>query len=70
MSELSGFNGVALSGGADDDLTAKLAAFVRHREAFSPNTWRQLLSVMRICWRWPPDNRRSFLPLSPEDMPD
>lgn len=52
MNELSGFTGVALSGSADDDLTAKLAAFVRHREAFSPNTWRQLLSVMRICWRW------------------
>lgn len=70
MSELSGFTGVALSGTADDDLTAKLAAFVRHREAFSPNTWRQLLSVMRICWRWSQENRRSFLPMSPEDMQD
>jgi len=70
MNELSGFTGVALSGSADDDLTAKLAAFVRHREAFSPNTWRQLLSVMRICWRWSQENRRSFLPMSPEDMQD
>lgn len=70
MNDISGFTGVALSGSADDDLTAKLAAFVRHREAFSPNTWRQLLSVMRICWRWSQENRRSFLPMSPEDMQD
>lgn len=70
MNEFTGFTGVALSGGGGDDLTAKLAAFVRHREAFSPNTWRQLLSVMRICWRWSQENRRSFLPMSPEDMQD
>lgn len=70
MNDISGFSGLALSGGAGDDLTAKLAAFVRHREAFSPNTWRQLLSVMRICWRWTQENRRSFLPMSPEDMQD
>lgn len=70
MNELSGFNGVALSGSNDDDLTAKLVAFVRHREAFSPNTWRQLMSVMRICWRWSQENKRSFLPMSPEDMQD
>ncbi|MBY4890577.1 tyrosine-type recombinase/integrase [Pantoea sp. DY-15] len=70
MNELSGFTGVALSGSADDDITEKLAAFVRHREAFSPNTWRQLLSVMRICWRWSQENRRSFLPMSPVDLQD
>ncbi|MDU6441253.1 MAG: tyrosine-type recombinase/integrase [Pantoea sp.] len=70
MNEFSGFTGVALSGAAGDDLTAKLTAFVRHREAFSPNTWRQLLSVMRICWRWSQENHRSFLPMLPEDMQD
>lgn len=70
MNEFSGFTGISLRGSADDDLTAKLAAFVRHREAFSPNTWRQLLSVMRICWRWAQQNQRSFLPMSPEDMQD
>lgn len=70
MNELSSFTGVALSGSADDDITEKLAAFVRHREAFSPNTWRQLLSVMRICWRWSQENRRSFLPMSPVDLQD
>lgn len=70
MNEMSDFTGVALSCSAGDDLNAKLAAFVRHREAFSPNTWRQLLSVMRICWRWSQENRRSFLPMSPEDMQD
>ncbi|WP_277978025.1 tyrosine-type recombinase/integrase [Pantoea endophytica] len=70
MNDITAFTGVALSGSAGDDLNTKLAAFVRHREAFSPNTWRQLLSVMRICWRWSQDNRRSFLPMSPEDMQD
>lgn len=70
MNYISAFTGVTLSGSAGDDLTAKLAAFVRHREAFSANTWRQLLSVMRICWRWSQENRRSFLPMSPDDMQD
>ena len=36
MNDISGFTGVALSG--SEDLTAKLAAFVRHREAFRPTT--------------------------------
>ncbi|MFZ4214707.1 tyrosine-type recombinase/integrase [Pantoea endophytica] len=70
MNEFSGFTGVALSGSADDDITARLAAFVRHREAFSPNTWRQLLSVMRICWRWSQENQRTFLPMAPVDLQD
>ncbi|MHC9060974.1 tyrosine-type recombinase/integrase [Pantoea sp. y20] len=70
MNDISGFTSVALGGSAGDDLTAKLAAFVRHREAFSQNTWRQLMSVMRICWRWSQENQRSFLPMSPDDMQD
>ncbi len=70
MNNISGFTGVSLGGSTGDDLTAKLAAFVRHREAFSANTWRQLLSVMRICWRWSQENRRSFLPMTPDDMQD
>lgn len=68
MNENQAFTGLVPSGTSDDDLTAKLAAFVQHREAFSPNTWRQLLSVMRICWRWSQKNRRSFLPMKPEDF--
>ncbi|GME39935.1 MULTISPECIES: hypothetical protein [unclassified Pantoea] len=70
MNDISGFTGMILSGSAGDDLTAELAAFVRHREAFSANTWRQLLSVMRIYWRWSQENRRSFLPMTPDDMQD
>ncbi|MEN4757286.1 recombinase Cre, partial [Pantoea agglomerans] len=70
MNDISGFTGVSLSASVGDDLNAKLAAFVRHREAFSANTWRQLLSVMRICWRWSQENRRSFLPMTPDDMQD
>lgn len=70
MNDLSVFTGLIPGAVPDDDLTDRLAAFVRHREAFSHNTWRQLLSVMRICWRWAQANRRSFLPMSPEDLQD
>jgi len=70
MNDLSVFTGLIPGAAPDDDLTERLAAFVRHREAFSANTWRQLLSVMRICWRWSQANRRSFLPMSPEDLQD
>ncbi len=70
MKDLSVFTDLIPGAAPDDDLTGRLAAFVRHREAFSPNTWRQLLSVMRICWRWSQENRRSFLPMSPEDLQD
>ena len=33
----------------NSDITERLRQFVQDKEAFSPNTWRQLLSVMRIC---------------------
>lgn len=55
---------------ADDDVADQLRAFVQDREAFSPNTWRQLLSVMRICHRWATEYGRRFLPMSPEDLRD
>lgn len=55
---------------ADDDIAEQLRAFVQDREAFSPNTWRQLLSVMRICHQWAAENGRCFLPMSPEDLRD
>lgn len=55
---------------ADADISARLAEFVRDKDAFSPNTWRQLLSVMRICFSWSQQNGRSFLPMSPDDLRD
>lgn len=70
MNDISVFTGLTAGETPDDELTRKLEAFVRHRDAFSPNTWRQLLSVMRICWRWSQENRRSFLPMTPEDLQD
>ncbi len=39
------------------DVVAQLQAFVQDREAFSDNTWRQLLSVMRICAGWANEHR-------------
>lgn len=54
----------------NSDITERLRQFVQDKEAFSPNTWRQLLSVMRICNRWSEDNQRSFLPMSADDLRD
>ena len=55
---------------ADNDLKAKLESFVADKDAFSPNTWRQLLSVMRICYQWAAENGRCFFPLSSDDLRD
>lgn len=52
------------------DITEQLKQFVQDKEAFSPNTWRQLLSVMRICSQWAEDNQRSFLPMAADDLRD
>jgi len=54
----------------NSDIAEQLRQFVQDKEAFSPNTWRQLLSVMRICSRWSEDNQRSFLPMSADDLRD
>lgn len=59
-----------LSVDPNSDITERLRQFVQDKEAFSPNTWRQLISVMRICNRWSEDNQRSFLPMSADDLRD
>ncbi|KQN55630.1 MULTISPECIES: tyrosine-type recombinase/integrase [unclassified Erwinia] len=53
-----------------DDLRARLEAFVEDKDAFSPNTWRQLMSVMRISLRWAEQNGRQFFPMSSTDLRD
>lgn len=55
---------------SDDDLTQRLREFVQDKDAFAPNTWRQLMSVMRVCHRWATANNRTLLPMSPEDLRD
>ncbi|MEZ3501458.1 tyrosine-type recombinase/integrase [Pantoea sp. KPR_PJ] len=55
---------------SDDDLAQHLREFVQDKEAFAPNTWRQLMSVMRVCHRWASANNRRLLPMSPEDLRD
>jgi len=55
---------------ADEDIAQRLKEFVQDKEAFSDNTWRQLLSVMRICWRWAAENQRPFLPMAAADLRD
>ncbi|KNA26234.1 recombinase Cre (plasmid) [Pantoea ananatis] len=55
---------------AQADVVAQLQGFVQDREAFSDNTWRQLLSVMRICAGWANEHGRTFLPMSPGCLRD
>ncbi len=55
---------------SDDDLAQRLREFVQDKDAFAPNTWRQLMSVMRVCHRWALANNRVLLPMSPEDLRD
>ncbi|WP_313655976.1 tyrosine-type recombinase/integrase [Pantoea sp.] len=52
------------------DIAERLRQFVQDKEAFSPNTWRQLISVMRICHQWSEVHQRTFLPMSAEDLRD
>lgn len=54
----------------ESDIADRLREFVQDKEAFSENTWNQLLSVMRICGTWAKENDRSFLPMSPADLRD
>lgn len=54
----------------ESDIADRLREFVQDKEAFSENTWRQLLSVMRICGTWAEKNGRSFLPMQPADLRD
>ena len=55
---------------ADNDLREKLESFIADKDAFSSNTWRQLLSVMRVCYRWAEEHNRCFFPLSSTDLRD
>lgn len=53
-----------------EDFIIRLRNFVRDKEAFSENTWKQLLSVMRMAHRWAEENGRTFLPMSSPDLRD
>ncbi|KTR90936.1 tyrosine-type recombinase/integrase [Pantoea dispersa] len=60
----------ALMHSIDEDIAERLREFVSDKEAFSDNTWRQLLSVMRIGSRWATEHGRQFLPMDPADLRD
>lgn len=68
MSEITSATGLVSA--VSDDLAQRLREFVRDKEAFSDNTWRQLLSVMRICSRWASEHGRTFLPMAPACLRD
>jgi len=54
----------------ESDIADRLREFIQDKEAFSENTWNQLLSVMRICGAWAKENGRSFLPMQPAYLRD
>lgn len=54
----------------DSGIAARLREFVQDRDAFSSNTWSQLMSVMAVCWRWSRQHQRSFLPMHSGDLRD
>ena len=68
MAKLTQLTNLSLT--SNSDITTQLKQFVQDKEAFSPNTWRQLLSVMRICSQWAQENQRSFLPMTSDDLRD
>lgn len=70
MTGIDRFNSLLPANAVEEDIAERLREFVRDKEAFSPNTWRQLLSVMRVCYRWTTENSRCFLPMSPDDLRD
>lgn len=54
----------------DEEITQRLHELVKDKDAFSPNTWKQLLSVMRLSLRWSKENGRTFLPMASNDLRD
>lgn len=68
MAEITPVHEITLTDGSD--IADRLREFVQDREAFSDNTWNQLLSVMRIGSRWADEHGRSFLPMTPADLRD
>ncbi|WP_313825640.1 tyrosine-type recombinase/integrase [Leclercia sp.] len=68
MAELSPVAGLVPAD--ESDIAERLREFVQDREAFSDNTWRQLLSVMRTGSGWADEHGRRFLPMTPADLRD
>lgn len=70
MSKITSSHGILPALSVEEEIAARLREFVQDKEAFSPNTWRQLLSVMRSCHRWSQEHQRTFLPMAPGDLRD
>lgn len=68
MTELTPFDDLSLATEDDSAIRAQLLAFVRDKDAFSANTWTQLMSVMRMAARWSREHNCAFLPMSPHDL--
>lgn len=56
------------SEGIDQEILRKLQGFIDDREAYSENTWRQLISAFRAWGRWCWQHDYPYLPIQPEPL--
>lgn len=54
--------------GDDENIRRNLTAFLRDKEAYSSNTWRQFLNVCRYWFEWAGRKGVTPLPVNPEDL--
>lgn len=59
---------VALPDDIDERVAKNLRTLFQNQMAFSPNTWNQMLSVIRCFARWSEARGTQWLPAAPEDM--
>lgn len=59
---------VALPENLDDRVEHRLRTLFRNKNAYSENTWKQMLSVIRTFARWCEARDKVWLPASPEDV--
>lgn len=61
---------VALPLDTDERVEERLRILFRNKEAYSENTWKQMLSVIRCFARWCEARDKVWLPASPDDVAD
>lgn len=54
--------------GSDENIRRNLTTFLRDKEAYSPNTWRQFLNVCRYWFEWAGRKGITPLPVNSEEL--
>lgn len=63
-------NNIANFAGGDEAIKNRLLAFLRDKEAYSHNTWKQFLNVCRYWFEWCDRRSVTALPVNPELLRD